>query len=105
MGMLERFDSLENPRQTLATASAWIGALGAVVSVVGLIATLIALGSSDEGSRIGHTLRVLIAICFWLAPGLVYLACAWGIRNLMRWAASTADVNTFVQMFFAGAMF
>jgi hypothetical protein len=104
MGIFERFESLENPRETLSAASVWIGALGAALSVIGLIATFVAMGSSNEAGRFGYALRVLIAIGFWLVPGLVYLACAWGIRNRKRWSASTAEVNTFVQMFFAGAM-
>lgn len=105
MPFFELPDQIKDPRQTLARASRWLGAFGGVLTVLGLIAMIMSFTMAEESSaRFGRVLRGLGALGGWLVPGLVYLLCAIAIPRRMRWAIVAADVTTYVQLFFAGAL-
>jgi hypothetical protein len=93
-----------DPRQTLARASTWLAVFGGVLSLVGAVVMISAFFSSQQQGRFGPMLRGFMAMLGWLVPGLVYLICAYSIPKRQRWAIGAADMTTWAQMFFAGAM-
>ncbi|HEY7087131.1 MAG TPA: hypothetical protein VH518_03520 [Tepidisphaeraceae bacterium] len=103
-GIFERIEKVQDPWRTLGRASSCLFAVGAVLTVLGVVETIRALASQDEAGHFSHVLRSVMALVGWLVPGLIYLLCGWGIRRRQRWAIGSAELTTFVQMFFAGAM-
>jgi hypothetical protein len=104
MAKREREQPPEDPRQTLSRAARWLGIFGAVLTVVGTIIMAMAFASSDQQGRFGHVLRGFMALAACVVPGLIYLLCAYSIPRRQRWAISLADITTWLQLFFAGAM-
>jgi hypothetical protein len=100
----EREQTYQDPRQTLARAARWLAILGGVLVAFGLVVMIRAFGSPAGQGRFGPVLRGFMALLGWVVPGLVYLACAYFIPRRHRWAIGAADITTWLQLFFAGAM-
>lgn len=93
-----------DPYQTLKRASVWLIALGALFALIGVIAAIRLLGTSVESGQLGRTLRGIGAILGWLIPGIVYVVCGIAIPRRQRWAVGTAELTTYIQLFFAGTL-
>jgi hypothetical protein len=93
-----------HPRDVLARAARWLGIFGGVLLIVGLIVMISAFMSVQQEGRYGPVLRGCMALIGWVVPGLIYLLCAWAIPRRQRWAIGTANITTWLQLFFAGAM-
>ncbi len=95
----------DNPLRTLAWASWWLRGLGAVLVVAGAVVLLNSVfAAGDETSRFGRISRGLGGAIGWLIPGLGYLLFSIFIPRRRRWAVTGAEILTYIQMFFAGAM-
>jgi cytochrome bd-type quinol oxidase subunit 2 len=94
----------QNPRQSLSRASTWLGVLGGALTLIGAILMITAFASSDQEGRFSHVMRGFMALAGCVVPGLIYLICAWAIPRRQRWSITAADLVTWLQMFFAGAM-
>jgi hypothetical protein len=82
----------------------WLASLGGVLVTAGLVIMVLALRSSGEQGPLTPLLRGLMALVGGVVPGLIYLACAYFIPRRHRWAIGAADITTWLQLFFAGAM-
>ena len=97
----------EDPRRTLSRAAWWLRGLGGAIVVAGVIALVMVLQAPQNAEETGNFwryLRATGAIFGWIVPGLLMITFSMFIPRRKRWAITAAEVVTYIQMFFAGAM-
>jgi hypothetical protein len=91
-----------DPRATLRHVADRLKIFGWVLTAAGAIVVLQAMLGSDE--KFWRVLRGVCGFVGWLVPGVFYLICASALPRRQRWAIGGAEIITYLQMLFAGAL-
>jgi len=104
--MARELESNDDPRHTLRRAAVWLCSVGALIALAGIIALVIVLTSRDpsESGNFWRIFRAIGAIACWIIPGLLMILFGLSIPQRKRGAITGAEVTSYVQMLFAGAL-
>src|SRR5690348_16892598 len=97
----------QDPREVLRRAALWLECVGGAIALAGVVALvmiLLAPRTDTESGNLWRYLRALGAVGGWLIPGALMIVFGSFIPRRKRWAITGAEVTSYIQMFFAGAV-
>jgi hypothetical protein len=102
-GMVSTLSDKDDPRRVLRRAAGWLWSVGGIIALAGLIGLIRSL-SEPTPERFWPVVRAIGAVGGWLIPGSLMILFGSSIPRRKRWAITGAEVTSYIQMFFAGAL-